>query len=132
MTKPKIKSTSREDLKALMIEIGGEAKLRKILEDFYAAMAPDVLIGFFFDGKDLHHIAHQQANFLLNAAGLVDRFDGKGPSQAHLQMAPILSGHFDRRLVILRQVLEKHGLTSAQINAWVQFEEGFRLLVVKN
>lgn len=105
-------------------------KLNLILEDFYQKMHDDLLVGFFFEGKDLKHIAHQQGKFLLNAAGFLDRFEGKGPSTAHLSMPPILDGHFDRRLVLLREVLQTHGLPQPIIEIWVSFESTFRNIVV--
>ena len=128
----KVKSPARSELKELVDSIGGPDSVRAILEDFYQRMSKDILIGFFFDGKDLKHIAYQQANFILNAAGILDRFEGKGPSTAHVALAPILTGHFDRRLVILRQTLEAHKIPQICINSWVQFEEGFRSIVVSD
>ena len=88
------------------------------------------MIGFFFDGKDLNHIADQQAAFILNAAGLRDRFEGKGPSTAHVALPPILPGFFDRRLRILEEVLASHHIPPSLAEAWVRFEAGFRAVVV--
>ena len=132
MKKSRKKSPSRDELKTLVQDLGGPAQLEKILFRFYSKMAQDLMIGFFFEGKDVLEISGQQAKFILNAAGLIERFEGKGPSQAHLKMPPILSGHFDRRLVILREVLTEQGLLPLQIETWIQFEEGFRLMVVSS
>ena len=129
MKKQKVTSPSREDIRQLITAIGGAENLESILKDFYQRMHDDVLIGFFFTGKDLHHIAHQQTNFILNAAGMIDRFEGKGPASAHIALAPILSGHFDRRLVILRETLSSHGVSNESAKRWIQFEEGFRQIV---
>ena len=132
MVASKIKSPAREDLKQLIVEIGGAEAMTQILIDFYARMGQDVMIGFFFEGKDLHHIAAQQAAFILNAAGLTERFEGKGPSSAHVELAPILTGHFDRRLQILRETLAAHSVPKSTAEKWVQFEESFRKIVVSN
>lgn len=105
-------------------------RLNEILEEFYLRMHDDLLIGFFFTGKDIKHIALQQGAFLLNAAGFADKFEGKGPSTAHLEMPPILSGHFDRRLVILRETLQSKGLATPIVELWVAFENTFRNIVV--
>ena len=128
----KVKSPSRDELRALITQIGGETRLREILDRFYHAMEQDILIGFFFTGKDLNKIALMQSKFMSMAAGMIDRFEGKGPSTAHVKLAPILQGHFDRRLVILREVLKKEGITDSLIDRWLQFEESFRLVVVSS
>ena len=132
MNPSKVKSPSRKELASLITHIGGAARLSIIILEFYERMSQDLMIGFFFSNKDLSLIASHQANFILNAAGLIPQFEGKGPTSAHLALPPILSGHFDRRLVILRETLVAVGLTQEQISKWVQFEESFRAIVVSN
>ncbi len=120
----------RSDLKLLYQNIGGEAQLRSILELFYQKMSQDILVGFFFDGKDIRHIAHQQAAFLLRAMGATPSYSGKSPAQAHDAIAPILEGHFDRRLRILEETLREKGLSEKDIQTWVSFESAFREAVI--
>jgi len=108
----------------------GETKIRAVLQKFYAAMAEDVLIGFFFTGKDLHSIAERQGDFLMRAMGAVPSYSGKAPADAHTELAPILSGHFDRRLVVLEAVLKAEGFSEAETRAWIGFENAFRDAIV--
>src|SRR5690242_16732794 len=82
-----------------------DARLGEILRDFYRRMSQDVLIGYFFDGKDVDAIAAMQKEFLLRAMGATPSYSGKPPAQAHEKIAPILRGHFDRRLQILEATL---------------------------
>jgi len=121
---------SKAQLKSLLTKIDGEGKLKKVLRSFYQEMSQDVLVGFFFSGKDLDAIAHQQAQFLLFAAGLKSTYLGRTPTHAHLGLPPISKGQFDRRLEILKQVLEKHGFEPHDIQIWTHFEEAFRNTVV--
>ena len=93
-------------------------------------MSEDVLIGFFFAGKDLKEIALRQSQFILNAAGLIKVYSGRGPASAHLSLAPILAGHFDRRLILLRETLIEAHVSQVDIDLWLNFEEGFRAMVV--
>jgi truncated hemoglobin YjbI len=130
MKHSKVKSPTRAELAKLVQEIGGESALFGILKDFYTRMSKDLMIGFFFEKHDLGAISKMQGQFLLNAAGIAKSYPGRGPSTAHLAMPPILSGHFDRRLVILRETLQEHLLNEAQQNLWVRFEESFRSVVV--
>lgn len=128
----KVKSPSREELKSLIEQIGGAQALNAILEKFYFRMSTDTMIGFFFAGHDLSHIARKQGEFILMAAGLIDRFDGKGPSTAHAALPPILKGHFDRRLLMLRELLTEEQLAPDLIELWVSFEESFRQIVTSS
>ena len=118
-------------LKALLQSVGGELQLQTILRDFYERMSADVMLGFFFTGKDIQSIADQQKNFLLYAAGLNSTYSGKNPHSAHLSLPPILPGHFDRRLVILKETLRDHGLSERDIKTWINFENAFRDVVTK-
>jgi truncated hemoglobin YjbI len=128
-------SLMRIQLQAILRSLGSNIeeqtlKLNQILEDFYERMANDPMLMHFFMGKDLKHIAHQQAKFLLNAAGMIPKFEGKGPHAAHAEIPPIWNGHFDRRLVILRETLKAHQLANPMIELWIAFEASFRNIVV--
>lgn len=118
-------SLKRSDLFKIF-ETLGESKIRSILDQFYKEMSQDIIVGFFFDGKDLNHIAHQQHQFLLRAFGARDSYSGLPPSDAHHKLAPILAGHFDRRLILLKEVLQKNQVDEELIKTWLQFEEAFR------
>jgi truncated hemoglobin YjbI len=120
---------SRAELKSLFEKLG-EKQLRAILYDFYHRMAGDVLIGYFFSGKDTQVIAEKQLHFLMFAMGAETSYEGKSPTTAHLELPPIFSGHFDRRLVILKQTLEAHSVAAEDIRTWIDFENAFRDVLV--
>lgn len=115
----------KPELRALHAALG-DARVRAIIRDFYARMKGDVLIGFFFDGRDVAAIAEKQAEFVLRAMGAIPSYAGLPPAQAHAALPPILAGHFDRRLKILEETLVAAGLTRAQVEAWIGFENAFR------
>lgn len=119
-------SVNKPALKAIYEHIGGEEKLCAILHDFYRRMSTDILIGFFFDGKDLDHIAEMQKEFLMRAMGATPSYKGKAPAKAHDELAPILKGHFDRRLRVLEDTLRDHGVSAEDIRIWIEFETAFR------
>lgn len=133
-TENRLKLTKPE-LQAVFLSLGTTPaerflKLKTILNDFYQALSTDLLVGFYFDNKDLKHIAQQQYRFLLKAFGEVDSelgvYQGPSPAKSHEKLAPILSGHFDRRLRVLEQILRQYQLSTKQIQTWIQFEESFR------
>jgi truncated hemoglobin YjbI len=128
-------SLMRIQLQAIIRSLGPDLdsqtlKLNSILEDFYERMHSDTMLGYFFIGKDLKHIAHQQGQFLLNAAGMIPKFEGKGPHSAHTALPPIWEGHFDRRITLLRETLIHHGLAAPMMELWIAFESSFRNIVV--
>lgn len=117
---------NRQALKNLYLHAGGEEGLQEILRAFYQKLSQDLIVGFFFDGKDLNVIADAQKRFLMRAMGATSSYTGKPPAQAHLELAPILPGHFDRRLRILEETLSERGLMPEDIRTWIAFEEAFR------
>jgi truncated hemoglobin YjbI len=119
------------ELKKMIEDLGGPPALFEILLDFYREMSRDVMIGFFFDGKDLAATSKRQGEFLLMAAGIEPAYSGKGPATAHTGLPPILPGHFDRRITILRDLLARKGLSAEHIRIWTEFEEAFRAVVVR-
>ncbi len=121
---------SRARLKKLYEHVGSRKKLLEILRDFYRRMSGDILIGFFFDGKDTDRIAARQQKFLLKAMGVSKTYTGKTPARAHAKMPPILAGHFDRRIHLLRETLKDHGLAEEDIRIWIAFERAFRDAII--
>lgn len=105
-------------------------RLAEFLMPFYQTMANDLLIGFFFANKDLRAISSKQAEFLWRAAGLSHTYSGHAPATAHLGLAPILDGHFDRRLRLLESHLRHLGLDAEEIGIWVSLENAFRGSIV--
>lgn len=121
---------SKAGLEAIYQKIGQEKGLEAILRDFYQALTRDILVGYFFEGKDLEHIITQQKSFLMRAMGATRSYSGQPPARAHENLPPIWMGHFDRRLRILEETLQKHGLSAEDIRIWVDFEETFRNSIV--
>jgi truncated hemoglobin YjbI len=119
----------KPELRALGQSLG-EQRIREIIRRFYDRMAADVMIGFFFEGRDLDAIAEMQSAFLYRAMGLRPSYTGKSPSDAHTALPPILSGHFDRRLTLLEAHLTAEGLAEGQRTAWIAFENAFRDAIV--
>ena len=119
----------KERLTQLLNELGPEENLLKLLTEFYHKLSEDILVGFFFSGKDLKEIATNQMNFMLKSGGLKKEYSGKLPASAHFNIAPILKGHFDRRIILLKELLKENGLNDEQIKTWVDFETQFRSVI---
>jgi truncated hemoglobin YjbI len=113
-------------VKGIVARIGGPERLREILERFYAKLFEDPMVGFFFAGKSLDAIVAGQLGFLLWAFGAKPELESRHPREAHADLRPILRGHFDRRLVVLREVLTAEGLAPDDVDAWLRVEESMR------
>ena len=109
---------------------GGEDALLAILTDFYDAIFDDLLIGFFFAGLDKAALVSSQFSYVT--AHLGDRsgtYEGRNIRALHAHL-PILSGHFDRRHALLKQVLDKHQPPQHVQEAWLTLDESLRDLVI--
>lgn len=112
--------------RGLVGRVGGIDGLRRILRRFYARLAADPMVGFFFAGRDLGAIVEGQLGFLMWAFGEVPQLRVRHPRDAHSGLPPILRGHFDRRLVVLEETLREAGLSDEDRNAWLKIESALR------
>ena len=86
--------------------IGGDS-LRAVLVDFYDRVFADVMIGFLFAGKDQQQLVELEWQFTARLLGADVPYRGRPMRAAHAR-SPILGGHFERRLQILRNTLADH------------------------
>lgn len=114
--------------KTLYDEIG-EDFIRKAVDLFYQRAFTDMIIGHFFFGKNHDELAAHQAAFTIAALGGPRLYAGRPLVEAHLGHR-IRKPHFDRRRMILREVLEELGLSHHLLEAWLAQEEAFRSLII--
>lgn len=112
---------------ALFDKIGGEA-LRAVIEDFYDRVTADIMIGFLFAGKDKQRLIDREWEFTAGFLGADVRYTGRPMRQAHAA-SPILGGHFERRLQILRDTLADHHVDPEVQEAWLGHTQSLRALV---
>jgi truncated hemoglobin YjbI len=112
-----------------MIAGVNEELITAIIKEFYQVAESDPIIGHFFFGKDLEHITLQQTKFAIGLLGGQGAYKGKSMDEAHrsLQIRP---AHFDRRQVLLKQLMLKHGLPEAPCREWLRREHRLRGLIV--
>jgi len=111
-------------------EIGGLDGMRVILEDFYERLLRDVMVGFFFQGRDQRLLVERQLQFTARALGAPIVYQGQSIPKAHAGL-PILAGHFDRRHQILKETLEAHQVPDAFRTRWLALDQSFRRAVIK-
>ena len=99
-------------------QIGGQT-LRAVVEDFYDRVFADIMIGFLFHGKDRQRLIDKEWEFAAQLLGGPVKYSGRPIRQAHAK-SPILGGHFERRLQILKEVLADHGVAEAVCDRWIE------------
>lgn len=115
-------------MSSLYDQIGGD-RLRAVIEDFYERVFADVMIGFLFFGKDKQRLIDKEWEFTAAFLGAPDvRYTGRPIRAAHAA-SPILGGHFDRRLQLLRDAMAAHAVAPAVQDAWIQHTLALRAQV---
>lgn len=104
---------------------GGEAVLRPLLVDFYDRVFDDVMIGFFFKGKDKARLVEKELELALRFLGADVEYTGTPLPEAHAAH-PIMGGQFNRRTQILRETMGDHGLSAEVQAAWLEHTERLR------
>ena len=107
----------------------GHAFIAKAVAEFYRRAFADVMIGHFFFNSDLQHITSQQITFVSAMLGGPAKYQGKPLKAAHKPFL-IRPVHFNRRQVLMREVLNDLELEPKLRDAWLAIEEQFRAVIV--
>jgi truncated hemoglobin YjbI len=116
---------------SLYDEVGGEAGLRRVLRALYDRLFDDMMIGFFFAGKDKEKLIEHQLWFTARFLGGPSKYEGRSLPDAHAPFA-ILPAHFDRRHQILREVLEAQKVPDAVRDEWLRVDQSLKHAIVKS
>lgn len=109
----------------LFDRIGGEA-LRAVLTDFYGRVFADPMIGFLFAGKNKERLIQKEWELTARILGASEiAYTGRPMPEAHAR-SPILGGHFERRLHLLAQTLEDHGVDPEVRRVWLDHTRALR------
>lgn len=105
--------------------IGGEPALRAIVDDFVDRCFEDVMIGFFFARSDRARVKRFEYEHAAEHLGAGSSYGGRPLGAAHAAHR-IMGGQFDRRITILREVLEAHGVPEDIRAGWLAHHEALR------
>ena len=107
----------------------GHAFITKAVAEFYQRAFADVMIGHFFFKSDINHITTQQIAFVSAMLGGPSTYQGKPLKLAHKPFL-IRPVHFNRRQVLMREVLTDLGLAQNLADAWLAIEDQFRQVII--
>jgi hemoglobin len=90
---------------SLFERLGGEAKLREIIDAFIDRVFADRMIGFFFRNADRARIKELEYQLTAEFLGAAVKYSGRPLSEVHANH-PIMGGQFARRRQIFKETLE--------------------------
>ena len=105
--------------------IGGEEKLRAIIDLFVERVMDDSMIGFFFGKISRTRLKEFEFQHAAKWLGADIEYQGRELRDAH-KSHPIMGGHFDRRKMILAKVLREKAVPEDIIEAWLAHTESLR------
>lgn len=116
---------------SLFEELGGEPKLRALVDDFIDRCFDDVMIGFLFARAERDRIKRFEYQHAAQLLGAPIEYEGRPLDEAHGPHR-ILGGQFDRRKQILKETLRDHRAPTAVVDAWISHQDTLRHLVTKD
>jgi hemoglobin len=112
-------------------EIGGEARLRAIIDRFIDRAFDDVMIGFFFRNASRERVKAKEYEFAARLLGAPVEYTGRPLAQAHAAH-PIMGGQFMRRLQILKDTLVEFSVPEHIQRAWIEHTEQLMSVITRD
>ncbi len=112
-------------------ELGGEAKLRQIIDAFIDRVFDDRMIGFFFRNADKRRVKEMEFQLTARFLGADMEYQGRPLDEVHAKH-PIMGGQFARRLQILRETLEFYRVPERIRDVWIEHTESLRPMITKD
>jgi len=113
---------------SLFEKLGGESRLRTIVNAFIDRVFEDRMIGFFFRNADRARIKEMEYQLAASFLGADIKYTGKPLGKAHVNH-PIMGGHFARRRQILKETLEAYQVAEEIKAAWLHHTDSLRPLI---
>ena len=112
-------------------ELGGDTRVRAVLEAFYAKVYADEQLAPFFKGVTMQRAIEKQYVFLRQSMTGEKNDFVDTPRNTHHWMI-ITHALFELRQSLMEETLREHGLTGEQLRRWTRFEEHYRPDIVKS
>lgn len=96
---------------SLFEKLGGENRLREIINTFVDRVFEDRMIGFFFRNADSRRIKELEYQLAAELLGAEVEYQGRPLAKVHANH-PIMGGHFARRRQILSETLDFYNVAA--------------------
>jgi hemoglobin len=113
---------------SLFEKLGGESRLRAIVNAFIDRVFEDRMIGFFFRNVDRARLKEMEYQLAASFLGANIKYTGRPLGKAHVNH-PIMGGHFARRRQILKETLEAYQVAEEIKSAWLHHTDSLRPLI---
>jgi hemoglobin len=113
---------------SLFEKLGGEPRLREIIDTFIDRVFEDRMIGFFFRNADRARIKEFEYQLAAGFLGAAVKYQGRPLNLVHAKH-PIMGGHFARRRQILKETLEFYHVPEEIMRAWLEHTDALRSLI---
>lgn len=116
------------DSVSLFERLGGEEKLRAIVNAFIDYVFEDRMIGFFFRNADRTRIKELEYQLAAEFLGADIKYSGRPLGNVHANH-PIMGGHFARRRQIFKETLEHFQVAEEIKTALLNHTDALRPLI---
>jgi hemoglobin len=113
---------------SLFEKLGGENRLRRIIDTFIDRVFEDRMIGFFFRHADRQRIKDLEYQLAAAFLGADIKYQGRPLAKAHANH-PIMGGHFARRRQIFKETLESYRVEEGVKAALLSHTDSLRPLI---
>ena len=103
----------------LFEQLGGEPRLRQIIDHFVDRVYADTMIGFFFKKVSRERLKEMEYQFAARHLGAEIAYQGRPIAEAH-RRHPIMGGQFRRRLKILEETLDHFDVPASVKSHWLE------------
>lgn len=110
---------------SLFDKLGGESRLRSIIDTFVNRVFEDRMIGFFFRNADRRRIKELEYELTANFLGADIEYSGRPLGKVHANH-PIMGGHFARRRQILSETLDFYQVPAEIKSAIIEHTDALR------
>lgn len=110
---------------SLFEKLGGESRLREIMDTFIDRVFADRMIGFFFRNADRRRIKELEYQLAAKFLGAAVEYKGRPLGRAHANH-PIMGGHFARRRQIFKETLDLYEVPDAIKDALLRHTDSLR------
>ena len=116
---------------SLFEQLGGEPKLRAIVDDFVDRCFDDMMIGFLFARAERDRIKRFEYQHAAKHLGAPVEYSGRALDEVH-RPHRIFGGQFDRRRQILIETLRDHDTPDEVVRAWISHQDSLRSLITRD
>src|SRR5262249_3253662 len=109
-------------------QLGGEPKLRAIVDTFIDRVFDDRMIGFFFRNADKRRIKSMEYQLAAHCLGAQREYQARTLAQVHATHT-IMCAHFDPRRQLIQKTLELYHGTEPIKTVWLAHTDKLRPLI---